>query len=128
MAASTEPLFRGGNHEGRRFFQGDRLTLTFALPLGEVNLTVSVVLDGPIVRLWDAEVTTSDGMPLAAGVRGIRAILRDLCAVAVEEGFDRIVISGFRVSGANPERETEWVVPCGKLRDSSPQTDWEEQE
>jgi hypothetical protein len=89
------PIRRG--FEGRRFIAGARLVLFFVRPQYESS----------ILRLWDTEVLTTGGRPLELGVRGIRAILADLCSMAGEEGFGRIVISGLRIGGANRGRDIE---------------------
>lgn len=113
MVGMAEPSRPGRE---RRFLHGAHVDIGFVLREGEVRLLASVVIDATVLRLWDADVVPTGDSPLKLGVRGIRVILARLGSMAAEEGRTRIVISGFRVGGANPGRDTEWILPCAERR------------
>jgi len=100
------------NHKERRFLGGARFVHVFAFPEGEVRVGATVMIEGPVLRLWDADILPLGETRSSLGARGIRAILASLCSMATADGFERIILSGFRIGGANPGRDTEWSVPC----------------
>ena len=116
-SGNSEPQPRRGDGDDERWFLAGALFVPFfSFPQGMVKVSATVMLELPVLRLWDAELQPTSGEPIQLGIRGIRAILAELCHQAVKEGFDRITVSGFRVGGANPGRETDWIVPCMRHR------------
>jgi hypothetical protein len=101
----------------RSFIHGAWFSHVSEFPQGKVRLRATIWIEGRSLQLWDTEIHPMGESPeLHIGVRGMRSTLRSLCSLAEAEGFDRIIISGYRVSSAFPGRDTEWTVACAKLR------------
>jgi hypothetical protein len=95
------------------FRRGELFVHQFRFPQGEIRFEAMVMTTHAVLRLWDVDVAPEGHLRLNIGFRGVRTAIAELCALALEEGFSTVIVSGFRVSGAWPDRDVEWTLPCG---------------
>lgn len=97
-----------------RFQHGVRFAYDVALPEGVLRLVGTVGVDRPgrIVLLWDVDIRPIEGGRLVIGPANVRRLFSELCGLASADGFDTLVVNGYRINGANPSRFAEVVFDC----------------
>jgi hypothetical protein len=94
------------------FRNGELFVHLIKFPQGEVRITAIALVDQQSLKLWDVDITSIGGRQLNIGIRGVRLLIAELCALAIAEGFNAVILIGFRVSGANPGRDVDLVLRC----------------
>ncbi|MDP9364527.1 MAG: hypothetical protein M3Q10_09950 [Chloroflexota bacterium] len=106
------------SRRGPRFRHGERFAHELAFPEGVLRLvgTVGVDREGRLLLLWDVDIRPTAGGQLAIGPANVRRLFATVCALAVADGFDTLVVNGYRISGANPRRFAEVEFDCRSAR------------
>lgn len=91
---------------GRRFLDGELFTHRVDFPQGIVQLQAMVRIDreARVLRLWDVAIGPVPSGRREVGAVSMRAFFASICELARTEGFDTMIVEGYRVSGANPDR------------------------
>ena len=95
-----------------RFLSGGLFHTLFSVPGGQVECRAIVMSEGRKLTLWDASITAVSDAGTPIGVSGLHSVVRQLCRMAADEGFDTVTISGYRISGASPGREASLTFRC----------------
>jgi len=66
--------------------------------------------------LWDVDLRPVPGDRIEIGPASVRLIFAEICALAAAEGFDTMIVSGYRISGAHPDRFIELPFDCRPFR------------
>jgi len=81
-----------------------------------LNATVGVDRAARVVLLWDVVIQSFPGARIEIGAARVRHLIADICSLAVAEGFDTLIVNGYRVAGANPNRFVEVQFDCRRYR------------
>jgi len=102
------------NAGGPRFLHGQLFTHLVSFPQGTVSVKGIVDVDhgSRTLRLWDVDISPVPTGRLDVGASGVRQVFAAICALAVPDGFDTLIVNGYRISGANPNRDVELVFDC----------------
>jgi hypothetical protein len=101
---------------GRLFVSGGLFEWIFTLPVGRMRFTATVLTRGTDLELWDAEFFPAPGGRLAIGVSGIRRLIDEFCDLAHADGLDIVRLSGYRMSGSSPGRDSDMRIVCRRSR------------
>jgi len=86
------------------FVDGDLLQYTFPTSDGLLDVLTEVRIDGSTLELTFPSVYSGDGTRIYPGVRQMLQIARQIQEVAKLQGFERLRITGYRLTGATPGR------------------------
>ncbi len=98
----------------RRFQQGELFTHQETFPEGLLQLQAMVLVDreARTVLLWDVELGPVSLGRIEIGPLGVLAFFASICRLAAAEGYDTLVVCGYRTGGANPERSATVSFNC----------------
>ncbi len=105
----------GRDGGSRLFVSGSLFVWNFSLHGSRLIFTAMVLIRGTDLELWDAEVFPIGGGRLSIGVSGVRHLIDELCRLARADDLDLIRLSGYRISGSSPGRESDMRVVCRNL-------------
>jgi hypothetical protein len=100
------------NERSRLFLAGGLFVRDFTLPIGQLKFAATVLIRGTDLELWDAEIFPASGGRMTLGVTGIRRLIDDHCRLAKADGLDIVRLSGYRLGGSSPGRESDIRVVC----------------
>jgi hypothetical protein len=97
-----------------RFRDGELFIHEDTFPEGMVRLRGLVHTDraAKVLRLWDVEIDPVPPGRRWIGPRNVLAFFAGICRLAAVDGFDRLVVEGHRISGANPDRPLGLEFDC----------------
>jgi hypothetical protein len=115
---TTDEAHPVSNSDYHRFLQGELYWRDFVFPEGVVRVegTVGVDRQARTLLLWDVDIRPAVGQRIDIGAGAVRQIFARLSALAAADGFDTLVVSGYRVSGANPNRDLAATFDCRPFR------------
>lgn len=101
-----------------RFWHGARFTFDHTFPDGTVILDATVGVDraARVVLLWDVVIESFPGGRIEIGAASVRQLVAQICTLAAAEGFDTLIVNGYRIAGANPNRFVEIPIDCRRFR------------
>lgn len=108
-----------------RFWHGGSFSHEVPSPKGVVQLfgTVGVDRAARTLLLWDVRIRPASGDRIEIGAAQVRQLFAEICTFAAIEGFDTMIVNGYRISGANPDRFVEVPFDCRPFRPASPGDD-----
>ncbi len=106
---------------GRRFLDGELFSHRVAFPQGTVQIQAIVRVDreARVLRLWDAAIGPVPSGRRKVGAGNMRAFFGAICQLAAADDFDTMIVEGYRVSGANPDRVVAERFDCRQHRSRS---------
>jgi hypothetical protein len=122
QAGSCDPVAgeaHSAQHSDRhRFLQGELWWRAFAFPEGVVRVegTVGVDRQARTLLLWGVDFRPAVGPRIDIGAVAVRQVFDRLSALAAAAGFDTLGVSGYRVSGADPNRDLAATFDCRPFR------------
>ncbi len=75
-----------------------------------LQIQANLVINGTTLEVRGVSIFSADGSKVAVGTKEFLALARELAQRAKAAGFDTLVITGVRVSGANPGRQVHIVI------------------
>lgn len=101
-----------------RFRHGEVFVHDVTVPEGTIRLhgTVGVDREGKLLLLWDVDIRPAATDGLTVGPVTVRRVFVTICALAAADGFDTLVVNGYRINGANPSRFVEYEFDCRPSR------------
>jgi hypothetical protein len=99
------------------FIDGDLYERSFETPAGRVDVLAEIVLNESQIELRDIAVYPSGGDRLTISPRELLGWARLAMIEMAEAGFDELLVTGTRLSGARPGRRVNLVI---RLRREQP--------